>query len=61
MENLSEKELSFIKDSLNEEQLLVKKFQMLAEQSDDSEIKEKFNKISMQHQGHFNELYSLLN
>jgi len=60
MNNLSEKELSFLDDSLNEEQLLVKKFQMLADQASDVEVKEKFTRIANQHQGHFNELYSLL-
>ena len=33
--DLSEKELSVIQDLLNEEELLVKKFQMLAEHSQD--------------------------
>ena len=54
MTQLSEKELSAIKDLLSEEELLVKKFQMLAE------LKEKMTQISNQHQGHFNELYTKL-
>lgn len=36
--DLSEKELSVIQDLLNEEELLVKKFQMLAEHSQDETI-----------------------
>ena len=35
--DLSEKELSVIQDLLNEEELLVKKFQMLAEHSQDKQ------------------------
>lgn len=57
---LSEKELSSIKELLNEEDLLVKKFQMLAEQADTQEVKDKMMSISEKHQGHLNELYSKL-
>ncbi|MGN0394465.1 MAG: hypothetical protein ACI4EF_03820 [Coprococcus sp.] len=60
MANLSAKELSLINDSLSEEELLVKKYTMLAEQSEDNETKKKFEEISKRHQSHFNELYSLL-
>ena len=60
MSNLSEKELSLLNDSLTSEMLLVKKFQMLAEHSSDAEVQQKFNEISMQHQSHYNLLYSLL-
>ena len=41
MTQLSEKELSAIKDLLSEEELLVKKFQMLAEHAQTPELKEK--------------------
>ena len=54
MTSLSEKELSSIKDSLSEEELLVKKYQMLAEHA------EKMTSIADKHQGHFNQLYSKL-
>ncbi len=57
---LSEKELSSIKMLLNEEDLLVKKFEMLAEQADSEEVKEKMLSISKKHQGHFNELFAKL-
>ena len=60
MTQLSEKELSVIKDLLSEEELLVKKFQMLAEHAQTQELKEKMTQISNQHQGHFNELYTKL-
>ena len=60
MSQLSEKELSTIKDLLSEEELLVKKFKMLAEHATTEELKCKMNSISDKHQGHFNELYSKL-
>ncbi|MBQ1192925.1 MAG: hypothetical protein IIX45_02260 [Lachnospiraceae bacterium] len=60
MEQLSEKELSAIQDLLSDEEVLVKKFKMLASQSQDEEIKQKYERISAQHQGHFNALYAHL-
>ena len=60
MSQLSEKELSTIKDLLSEEDLLIKKFQMLSEQAQTEELKTKMMDISKKHQGHFNELYSKL-
>ena len=52
MAKISEKELGTINDLISEEGLLVKKFQMLAEQTQDTEIKQKYERISNQHQGH---------
>jgi len=60
MANLSAKELSLINDSLNEEELLVKKYKMLAEHSEDNETKMKLQEIASRHQSHFDEIYSLL-
>ncbi|MDO5381109.1 MAG: hypothetical protein Q4F06_00100 [Eubacteriales bacterium] len=60
MTQLSEKELSSIKDLLSEEDLLVKKFKMLAEHAETSELKDKMISISDKHQEHFNQLYSKL-
>lgn len=60
MSQLSEKELSTIKDLLSEEELLVKKFQMLAEHAEETGLKSKMQDISKKHQGHFNELYQKL-
>lgn len=57
MSQLSEKELSAINELLHGEELLVKKFQMLAQHSDDQEIKSKFENIANEHQSHFNMLY----
>lgn len=60
MAQLSEKELASIKELLSEEDLLVKKFKMLAEHADTVELKSKMVSISNKHQEHFNELYSKL-
>lgn len=60
MTQISEKELSALNDLLTEEELLIKKFQMLAEHTQDTEISAKFTEISNKHQGHFNALYAQL-
>lgn len=60
MAQLSEKELSCINESLSEEELLVKKYQMLARQSQDNEVSAKMEEIAQRHQKHFNQIYSLL-
>ena len=57
---LSEKELSVVQDLLTEEELLVKKFQMLANHSQDETVKQQMLSIADKHQGHFNEIYSYL-
>lgn len=60
MAQLSEKELSALNDLLADEELLTKKFSMLAKQTEDMEIQQKFEQISRQHQGHFNSLFEFL-
>ena len=60
MNTVSEKELSALNDLLSEEELLVKKFRMLAEHTEDTEIRNKFQEISNKHQSHFNSLYEQL-
>ena len=57
---LSEKELSALNDLLADEELLTKKFKMLASHTQDPEIRQKYERISEQHQGHFNALYEQL-
>ncbi len=59
-QQISEKELSALNDLLTEEELLIKKFKMLAQHSTDPEISAKFTEISDKHQGHFNSLYAQL-
>ena len=60
MAQLSEKELSAIQCLLADEDLLVKKFKMLAEHATDQELKSKMTRISEMHQGHLNQLYAKL-
>lgn len=60
MGTLSEKELSILNDSLTEEDLLVKKYQLLASQTQDQEMSSKFQQIAQRHQKHFNDLFTLL-
>ena len=58
--SVTSKELSALNDLLSEEELLIKKFQMLAEHSSDAQVKAKFNDISNKHKEHFKSLYSQL-
>lgn len=60
MSQLSEKELSALHDLLSEEELLVKKFQMLASHATDTNVREEMEEISQRHQAHFNKLYDHL-
>lgn len=60
MAQLSEKELASIQELLADEDLLVKKFKMLAEHTQDDKVRSKMMEISDKHQKHFNELYSKL-
>lgn len=60
MSKLSEKELAVLNDLLADEELMSKKFKMLAMQTEDREIKQKYERIAEQHQGHFNALYAHL-
>ena len=60
MAQLSEKELSSIQELLADEDLLVKKFKMLVEHSQDEKVRSKMLEISDKHQRHFNDLYSKL-
>lgn len=60
MSQLSEKELSALNDCLSEEELLVKKFQMLANHATDANVRSEMEEISKRHQAHFNKLYNHL-
>ena len=50
MDQISEKELSALNELLSEEELLIKKFKMLAEHSQDAEVKSTFTEISNKRQ-----------
>ncbi len=60
MTQLTEKELASIQELLADEDLLVKKFKMLAEHATDEQVKTKMLEISDKHQEHFNEIYAKL-
>ena len=60
MAQLSEKELASIQELLADEDLLVKKFKMLAEHAENEQVKSKMLEISDKHQRHFNQIYSKL-
>lgn len=60
MGNLTEKELSALGDLLSAEELLIKKFEMLAQHAQDQNIRTKLLGIAAKHQQHFNMLYSQL-
>ncbi len=60
MNQISEKELSALNDLLSGEELLIKKFQVLADNCNDAEVKAKFTEISNEHKEHFRSLYSQL-
>jgi rubrerythrin len=57
MKQITEKELTGLSELLNEEELLVHKFRMLANHCEDAEVKAKFEDIANQHQSHYNSLY----
>lgn len=60
MAHLTAKELSSLHDLLSSEELLIKKFQMLADATQDPQLKDQFTNISARHQSHFNTIYSHL-
>lgn len=60
MSQLTEKELASIQELLADEDLLVKKFKMLAQHATDEKVRDKMLEISDKHQEHFNEIYAKL-
>jgi hypothetical protein len=60
MGNLTEKELGAIGDLLSAEELLIKKFDMLAQSAQDSALKTKLSGIAEKHQQHFDKLFNHL-
>ena len=58
--NFEENELLENYELLSEEELLIKKFKMLSEHTEDAEVKAKFTEISNKHQEHFQSLYAQL-
>lgn len=61
MATLTSKELTAIEDQLAIEQNLVKKYQMYAQQTQDTQIQTQCNAIANKHQTHYNTLLGHLN
>ncbi len=61
MNNLTTKELGALEEQLNQEKLMVKKYQELANCCQDQQLKQKCQEIAMKHQSHYNSLLSHLN
>lgn len=60
MSTVSEKELSAINELLGSEELLIKKFKVLASQATDQATKSMFEGVSVKHQKHYDDLYQQL-
>ena len=60
MENITEKELSGIEDSLTMEQNLIAKYQMYASICADPQVKSKCEQLAAKHQNPFDKLLSCL-
>lgn len=60
MTHLTAKELVHLQDLLHHEMLFTKKFQMLADATQDPELKEQLICIADKHQSHFDKLYAYL-
>lgn len=61
MTTMTSKELSALEDTLNSEMLLVKKYQSLANQCTDPQLKAICTEVAGKHQQHFNTLFQHLN
>jgi hypothetical protein len=60
MASLTTKELSSIEDQLNIEQVLIKKFNMYANQISDPQLRSKCQDYASRHQQHYNTLLKTL-
>ena len=60
MAQITAKELSALSDLLNVEQNLVAKYDAYAQATDDSVLKDRYERIAMAHRQHYEELYSNL-
>ncbi|MDR2753660.1 MAG: spore coat protein [Oscillospiraceae bacterium] len=60
MTNLTQKELSALEDMLNQEQLLVKKFQNYAAQAQDPQIRTTAEQVAGRHKQHYSTLMGYL-
>ena len=59
--NLTTKELTAIEEQLGQEQLLIQKFKMYAQMTQDQQLRSSFEQIAAKHQIHKDKLLNLLN
>ena len=59
--NFSEKEIDALEEELGAEQLLVKKFKLYAQTTNDPQLKTKCEQIAAKHQNDYDRLLSRLN
>lgn len=60
MANLTAKELTALEDQLNLEQVLVRKYQTMADQTSETDLQNRFKSIASKHQQHYNTLLGFL-
>ena len=59
--NLTTKELTAIEEQLGQEQLLIQKFKMYAQMTQDQQLRSSCERIAAKHQIHKDKLLNLLN
>ena len=59
-EMLTTKELSAIEDQMNAEKVLIAKYEMYAQQTNDTALKTKLNQAASMHRAHMEKLFTLL-
>ena len=60
MMNITSIELTSIREQLTQEQNLVAKYQHLAKQTPDGNLKKKYEDIAQKHQKHFDTLFNII-
>lgn len=61
MSELTLRELNYMEEQINREQLMVKKFRMYADYCTDPQLKQKCEEIASKHQDHYLRLINHLN
>lgn len=58
---MTTKELSYVNDLLNAEQIAIKKYRDYSQNCNDQQIQQMCNQLASQHQKHFNQILQQLN
>lgn len=61
MSNLTNIELTALEEQLKSESVLVAKYNSMANECNDLELKNIFQDIALKHQAHYNQLFQFLN